>query len=35
MGWSRRLSKDYEICPTSAETIIWISCAHTLLKRYA
>jgi len=35
MGWSRRLSKDYEICPTSAETMIWISFAHTLLKRFA
>jgi putative transposase len=35
MGWSRRLSKDYEFCPTSAETMIWISFAHTLLKRTA
>ena len=35
MGWSRRLSKDYELCPTSSETMIWISFAHTLLKRYA
>jgi putative transposase len=35
MGWSRRLSKDYEIRPISAETMIWISFAHTLLKRYA
>jgi transposase len=35
MGWSRRLSKDYELCPTSSETMIWISFAHTMLKRYA
>ena len=35
MGWSRRLSKDYELCPTSAETMILISFAHTLLKRFA
>jgi transposase len=35
MGWSRRLSKDYELCPTSSETMIWISFAHTLLKRFA
>jgi putative transposase len=35
MGWSRRLSKDYELRPTSAESMIWISFAHTLLKRAA
>ena len=35
MGWSRRLSKDYELRPTSSEAIIWISFAHTLLKRTA
>lgn len=35
LGWSRRLSKDYEICPTSSETMIWISFAHTLLRRAA
>jgi hypothetical protein len=29
------LSKDYELCPTSAETTIWICFAHTLLKRLA
>ncbi len=33
MGWSRRLSKDYELCPTSSETMIWISFTHTLLRR--
>jgi len=30
---SRRLSKDYEITTSSAETILKISHAHTLLKR--
>ena len=35
MGWSRRLSKDYELCPTSAESMLWISFTHTLLKRLA
>ncbi len=33
MGWSRRLSKDYQLCPTSAETTIWISFSNTLLRR--
>jgi transposase len=33
MGCSRRLSKDYELCPTSAETMTWISFTHTLLRR--
>ena len=33
MGWSRRLSKDYELCTTSSETMIWISFTHTLLRR--
>jgi putative transposase len=33
MGWSRRLSKDYELCPTSSETMIWISFTLTLLRR--
>jgi len=33
MGWSRRLSKDYELRPTSSETMIWISFTHTLLRR--
>lgn len=31
---SRRLSKDYETCPTSSETMLWISFTHTLLKRF-
>ncbi|MGA3047615.1 MAG: transposase [Terracidiphilus sp.] len=31
MGWSRRLSKDYELSPTTSETMIWISFTHTLL----
>jgi transposase len=35
MGWSRRLSKDYELKPSSSETMIWISFTHTLLKRMA
>lgn len=35
MGWSRRLSKYYELCPTSAEAMIWISFTHTMLKRTA
>jgi putative transposase len=35
MGWSRRLSKDYEIKPSSSEAMIWISFSHTLLKRTA
>lgn len=33
LGWSRRLSKDYELRPTSSETMIWISFTHTLLRR--
>jgi putative transposase len=33
MGWSRRLSKDYELRPTSAEAMLWISFTHTLLRR--
>ncbi len=35
MGWSRRLSKDYELKPSSTEAMIWISFTHTLLKRMA
>lgn len=35
LNWSRRLSKDYELLHTSSETVIWISFAHTLLKRTA
>ncbi len=33
MDWSRRLSKDYELCPASSESIIWISFVHALLRR--
>jgi len=32
-NWSRRLSKDYELLHTSAETIIHIAFAHLLLRR--
>jgi transposase len=35
MGCSRRLSKDYELCPASAESMTWISFTHTLLRRLA
>ena len=33
LAWSHRLSKDCEICPTSAETMIHIAFAHLLLRR--
>ena len=33
LNWSRRLSKDYELCHTSAETMIHIAFAHLLLRR--
>ncbi len=33
LNWSRRLSKDYELRHTSAETMIHIAFAHLLLKR--
>lgn len=33
LAWSRRLSKDYELRHTSAETIIHIAFAHLLLRR--
>ena len=33
LNWSRRLSKDYEIRHTSAETMIYIAFAHLLLLR--
>ena len=35
LNWSRRLSKDYELRHTSAETIIHIAFAHMLLRRSA
>jgi transposase len=34
LNWSRRLSKDYELRPSSAETMIHIAFAHQLLRRY-
>ncbi len=33
LNWSRRLSKDYEVRHTSAETMIYIAFAHQLLRR--
>jgi len=33
LGWSRRLSKDYELRPDSAETMIYIAFTHRLLRR--
>lgn len=33
LAWSRRLSKDYELRHTSAETMIHIAFAHQLLRR--
>lgn len=35
LNWSRRLSKDYELLHTTAETMMWIAFAHLLLRRYA
>jgi len=33
LNWSRRLSKDYELCHRSAETMIHIAFVHQLLRR--
>jgi transposase len=33
LNWSRRLSKNYELRPSSAETMIYIAFAHLLLRR--
>ena len=33
LNWSRRLSKDYELRQTSAETMIYIAFAHQMLRR--
>ncbi len=33
LNWSRRLSKDYELRHTSAESMIYIAFAHMLLRR--
>jgi putative transposase len=35
LNWSRRLSKDYELQPASAETMIHIAYAHLMLRRLA
>lgn len=35
LNWSRRLSKDYELRPTSAETMVHIAYAHLMLRRLA
>jgi transposase len=35
LNWSRRLSKDYELRPSSTETMIYIAFAHLLLRRSA
>lgn len=33
LNWSRRLSKDYELRHTSAETMIHVAFAHQMLRR--
>jgi transposase len=35
LNWSRRLSKDYELLHTTAETVIYVAFAHLLLRRIA
>ena len=35
LNWSRRLSKDYELHPLSAETMIHIAYVHLMLRRLA
>jgi transposase len=35
LNWSRRLSKDYELLHTTAETVIYVAFAHLLLPRIA
>jgi len=35
LNWSRRLSKDYELLHTTAETMIYVAFAHLLLRRLA
>jgi len=35
LNWPRRLSKDYELCHTSSETMIYVAFAHQLLRRAA
>ena len=34
LNHSRRLSKDYELLPTTSETMIQIAFIHLLLRRY-
>ena len=33
LNWSRRLSKDYELLPASAETMLYVAFPHLLLRR--
>jgi transposase len=35
LNWSRRLSKDYELLHTTAETMIYVAFAHLMLRRLA
>jgi putative transposase len=35
LNWSRRLSKDYELDPQSAETMSHIAAAHLMRRRLA
>lgn len=35
LSWSRRLSKDYELLHSTAETMMLIAFAYVLLRRYA
>jgi transposase len=35
LNWSRRLAKDYELRPASAETMVYVAFAHQLLRRAA
>ena len=35
LNWSRRLSKDYELLHTTAETMVYVAFAHLLLRRLA
>jgi transposase len=35
LNWSRRLSKDYQLRHTTAETMIYVAFAHLLLRRAA
>ncbi|TMQ75953.1 hypothetical protein ACCUM_0284 [Candidatus Accumulibacter phosphatis] len=35
LGWSRRLSKDDEVRPDTAEAMVHIAAAHLMLRRLA